>query len=138
MTYNLVVMGFWTQAEITFGIMISCFPVLPRLMKVFRSRVQAFSSRFKTNDVIGGGTSGSAFKLTHARRQRGKKFSDGFVDLQDSHPKGGEKILPFRRRELLQSERHLNSLTSMGDCAAPPGEDINDEQSERHLEDHTY
>ena len=100
-THNVILMGFWVQAELAFGIGISCFPVLPRLLKGYHSRIQAFPSRFPTGGMTGRGSSGSAFILAPGRRQTGKKCSDGFVDLQDSRPqdsrpKDDEKPSPFR------------------------------------------
>lgn len=83
--------------------------------------------------MIGSGISDSKFTLSSARRNRGKKGSDGFIDLHDSPSRGREKKSPFQREGLTTSERHLNSLTLTRDHSAPQREDTNDEQSQSHI-----
>ena len=43
-TYNLCIMGLWSYAEISIGIIVSCLPVLPRFFKNFGPRIyESFS-----------------------------------------------------------------------------------------------
>lgn len=136
----MIILGFWTHGEITIGIMISCFPVLPRLFQVFRSRIHdSFSSRFKGSGMTSSESSISKFILASARRMRGKKSSDGFVDLHDSRTSGSEKKSPFQGQEMTQSECHIkmnssrDSPTSTRDRLASKGEDMNDKQQQGHI-----
>lgn len=51
-TYNIIIMGIWTYAEVAVGIIISSLPVLPRLIQYIGPRISsAFSSEVKTGDM---------------------------------------------------------------------------------------
>lgn len=54
-TYHIIVVGFWTSAEMAVGIIVSCLPVLPRLIQYVGPRISsAFSSEVKTRDMTPG------------------------------------------------------------------------------------
>lgn len=136
-TYNVILLGFWSHAEITFGIMISCFPVLPRLIQTFHSQARnAFSSRFKDCEMSFCETLTSRFSFVSAAyRDRGaKKNPGGFIDPYDSRTESSssgskEKKSPSQKeQELTQSGTHSRidlsreSLSSTRSCSYPGGE----------------
>jgi hypothetical protein len=54
-TYNVIIMGLWTWAEITTGIIVSCLPVIPKFFQHFGPRVYQtlFSSSSKSDTGLG-------------------------------------------------------------------------------------
>ena len=53
-SYNIIVMGLWTLAEIATGIIVSCLPVLPRFFRHAGPKVlQAFSVPTKSSSSSG-------------------------------------------------------------------------------------
>ena len=53
-SYNIIVMGLWTLAEIAAGIIISCLPVLPRFLRHAGPKVyRAFSVGSKSSSSSG-------------------------------------------------------------------------------------
>lgn len=82
--------------------------------------------------MTGSETSGPRFIRTSVQRMRGKKSSDGFIDLYDTE--SSDKQSPFQQgQELKQQDLGANSLLSTrdgdGDDSAPPGDDLYDEQA---------
>lgn len=96
--------------------------------------MSSFSSKLKaTMGMTGSGTSDFKSTFSSARHKRGKKGSDGFIDLNDLPSEGREKKSPFQREDLTASERHLNPPALTRDHSAPQREDINDEQLRSHI-----
>lgn len=139
-THNVVLLGFWSHAEIAIGIMISCFPVLPRLIQVFHSRARdAFSSRFKDSEMSFRETLTSRFSLASANCDRGKKSSGGLADPYHSRTENSKKNSPSQEQKSTQSESHSGislsreSLMSTPDRSAPRGENRNVKQPQGHI-----
>ena len=52
-SYNIVIMGIWTWAEITTGILISCLPIMPRFFQHLSSQVRkTFSSLSRSQSKL--------------------------------------------------------------------------------------
>ena len=139
-THNVVLLGFWSHAEITIGIMISCFPVLPRLIQVFHSRAHdAFSSRFKDSETSFRETLTSRFSLASAHFDRGKKSSGGVVDPYHSRTGSSKEKSPSQEQKSTQSECHSRiglsreSLMPTPDRSAAREENRNDKQLQGHI-----
>lgn len=118
-------MGFWTNAEITTGILISCFPVLPRFFQVSSSRIYALTSRFKSNEMQNSESRISTFIHAPVKRMMGKKGSDGFYGLSDFHTEGNE---PKQSERQLKKDCIRKSLTSVHDRSASQLGSVNNEQ----------
>lgn len=74
-SYNIIVMGFWTYAEMAVGIIISSLPVLPRLLQYLGPRISsAFSSESKTGDK------------TPVRRKVDKRFLGALSSWDEVRP----------------------------------------------------
>lgn len=96
--------------------------------------MNSFSSRFKaTMGMTSSGNSNFKLILSSARRKRGKKGSDEFIDLHEPSSGSKGKKSPFQREELAASERHLNPLTLTRDHSPRQREDVTDEQSPSHI-----
>lgn len=69
----MIIMGFWTYAEIAIAITVSCLPVLPKFFQHFGPRVQEnLSSRFKLGiKSRGSGTSSKMRFLRAFAKQSG-------------------------------------------------------------------
>ena len=53
-SYQFGVFGLWSDAELSVGIIISCFPVMPKFFQHVRPKVyEAFSFRSKPTDALG-------------------------------------------------------------------------------------
>lgn len=76
-------MGFWTFAELAAGIIVSCLPVLPRLVQYIGPRISsAFSSEVKTRDV------------TPVQRKADKKFLGELSNWDEGRTAGSDKSSP--------------------------------------------
>lgn len=52
-SYNTVIMGLWTWAEVTSGMVISCLPVMPKFFQHFGAKTYlSFSSKFKSSSQL--------------------------------------------------------------------------------------
>lgn len=72
MTYNFVVLGLWSHAEITFGIICSCLPVLPRFFLALRPKILMLLKPFVQTKTISKG-----FRLSPFSVKRGEAGSSG-------------------------------------------------------------
>lgn len=126
-SYETIVMGFWTIVEIDTGIIISCLPVLPRLFRAFGPRIySAFSLKSKTN-----GDSEPKPSLTPMEPMSGKKKPDGYVNLysmqtevsgESSSLHEHESYLPGRK---VTNDSSRTSLAPNQDHPAPGWEGMN-------------
>ncbi|KAI4213374.1 MAG: hypothetical protein LQ349_009283, partial [Xanthoria aureola] len=71
-SYKLIIMGLWTWAELTAGILVSCLPVVPRFFQHIGPKVYA---SFKSNSITG-----SFLSITSRRTRTGIKNDDDFND----------------------------------------------------------
>lgn len=112
-SYNLIMMGFWTYAEIAIGIIISCLPVLPRLFQTFGPRIySAFSFRSKTSGVTQSETQASKFVHTPVKRMGGKNGPGGFVDLYELRTEVSGEYSPLHEHEPKQPGRVVTNDSS--------------------------
>ncbi|KAL8819728.1 MAG: hypothetical protein Q9223_001916 [Gallowayella weberi] len=78
--YNITIMGIWTWAEITAGILVSCLPVMPRFFQHIGPKVYA---SFKSNSIIR-----SLFSMTPRRTSTGIKTDHEINDSSGRPLKG--------------------------------------------------
>ncbi|KAL8860206.1 MAG: hypothetical protein Q9178_003470 [Gyalolechia marmorata] len=79
-SYKLIIMGLWTWAELTAGILVSCLPVVPRFFQHIGPRVYA---SFKSNSITG-----SLFSIAPRRTGTGIKNDNDFNDSAGRPLKG--------------------------------------------------
>ncbi|KAL8800151.1 MAG: hypothetical protein Q9200_007339, partial [Gallowayella weberi] len=79
-SYNITIMGIWTWAEITAGILVSCLPVMPRFFQHIGPKVYA---SFKSNSIIR-----SLFSITPRRTSTGIKNDHEINDSSGRPLKG--------------------------------------------------
>ena len=53
-SYNIIIMGVWTWAEMTVGTVICCLPVMPRFLQHCRSKINGASSVEPISDLEDG------------------------------------------------------------------------------------
>lgn len=97
-SYNMIIMGFWTYAEIAIGITVSCLPVIPRFFHHFGPKIRTLVlSRYKSSATSGNksASTGSTPKIktvpklsdASTTRGRGTMASDPW-DNSTTHIKG--------------------------------------------------
>ena len=65
-SYNIVILGLWTWAETTIGLLVACLPVLPRFFQHFGPKVYgalSIRSKFSQNSATSGSNKGSLPRL---------------------------------------------------------------------------
>ncbi|KAL8658300.1 MAG: hypothetical protein Q9226_001116 [Calogaya cf. arnoldii] len=79
-SYKLIIMGLWTWAELTAGILVSCLPVVPRFFQHIGPKVYA---SFKSSSITG-----SFFSGNYRRTGTGSNNNDHFIDASGRPLKG--------------------------------------------------
>ena len=132
-SYNITIMGLWTWAEITTGIIISCLPVLPKFFRhfgpiVYRTISSTFSLGSKSHSMTGSrsepqqiqdqtnsfervkGESNGNGVYSNQTMRKGKYINLGELDVASSENDATNEWLPtpvhgfVTRREDLEKE----------------------------------
>lgn len=82
MTYNFVVLGLWSHAEITFGIICGCLPVLPRFFLALRLKISMLSKSCVPIQIIPQGFRFSRFSGKHGDADSSGCTGKGPYELQ--------------------------------------------------------
>ena len=122
-SYTTVLMGMWTFAEFTTGIVISCLPVIPKFFQHVGPKVStALAFRSKPSKDSGGGASASLEPSHQARgieKLKLPSFKHTFASIvsTDGGKEGGEEI--GGRGSVLKREYEV-----LGEDGAVPGRDV--------------
>ncbi|KAI9842653.1 MAG: hypothetical protein M1837_007020 [Sclerophora amabilis] len=108
-TYNTIVMGFWTLAEVAIGILCGCLPVLPKFFQVLGPKVHtALSSTFRTRE-----SSSMPSNLKVSRILNSATKRSGASDSPDPYND------PYHSRRELKSEYSPLDTPEMARTEAP-------------------
>ena len=129
-SYNIIVMGLWTWAEITSGILVSCLPIMPKFFQHMTPKLKgtfASISRFgfKSGSAdTGAGTTGSTSLRKSFNRHKNPRSSSDVLNDPHGHearPKGDYITLTENDAE---NKSHHERLSGLREMPAPKRQDL--------------